>query len=151
MSIIERTLVTELQKLRHSYAVCGIVDRAGSVYPLGSDTKVLSTIFELVSRPAVHSAANSLDYFVVEPRVQNHYPDFTLMRGEDDIEKMRFDVETTYRRSGCNPVPKIAFSVSGDHYAAAEGIMESSISIPAPFMRIASFTATSFTCSLNSR
>lgn len=98
VSAIEEFLVIELEKLKDSYAVCGIVDRAGSVYPLGSDTKVLSTIFELVSRPAVYGAAQALGYDVVEPTVQNHYPDFTLMRGLDDNRKMAVDIKTTYRR-----------------------------------------------------
>ncbi|WP_394431172.1 hypothetical protein [Sulfitobacter sp. 1A13679] len=33
-------LQAELDKLVDSYKVCGIVDQAGTVYPLGADTKV---------------------------------------------------------------------------------------------------------------
>lgn len=98
MPSIKDFLVAELVELDDSYSVCGFVDRAGSVYPLGSDTKVLSTIFELVSRPAVYAAALVSGYDVVEPRVQNHYPDFTLLRELGDEEKIAVDVKTTYRR-----------------------------------------------------
>ena len=58
---------------------------------------MLSTIFELVSRPAVYSAAKTLGYEVVEPTVQNHYPDFTFHRGLDKGGKIAIDVKTTYR------------------------------------------------------
>lgn len=94
---IQDILLAEVEKLSDSYAVCGIVDQAGKVYPLGADTKVLSTIFELVSRPAVYTAAEILGYEVVEPTVQNHYPDFTLHRGTEKSGKVAIDVKTTYR------------------------------------------------------
>ena len=90
MSEIEEILVVELEKLRDSYAVCGIVDRLGNVYPLGTDTKVLSTVFELVSRPAVYAAAQALGYDVVEPSVQKPLPGF------------HFDAGTQRSRKDCN-------------------------------------------------
>jgi hypothetical protein len=40
---------------------------------------------------------NSLGYEVVEPTVQNHYPDFTFHRGLDKGGKIAIDVKTTYR------------------------------------------------------
>ena len=98
MSEVKRILITELEKLTSEYQICGIIDRSENVYPLGSDTKVLSTIFELVSRPAVYATAKTMGYEVFEPTVQNHYPDFTLMRGRDDGQKIAVDVKTTYRR-----------------------------------------------------
>lgn len=98
MANIKDVLVEELNKLSDAYAVCGIIDNAGCVYPLGADTKVLSTIFELVSRPAVYAAAKRLGFKCVEPTVQNHYPDFTFHNGEDAGGKIAIDVKTTYRR-----------------------------------------------------
>ncbi len=110
MPNVEDVLVAELEKLRNSYEVCGIIDRAGSVYPLGSDTKVLSTIFELVSRPAVYAAAQTLGYEVVEPKVQNHYPDFTFLHDLGDHAKIAIDVKTTYRR---NDNDKFSYTLGG--------------------------------------
>lgn len=97
MTALKDALEEELAKLEGSYGVCGIIDQAGCVYPLGADTKVLSTIFELVSRPAVYTAAEKLGYEVIEPTVQNHYPDFTLCKGKNCKEKIALDVKTTYR------------------------------------------------------
>lgn len=102
MPTLEDALVGELEKLRNNYEICGIVDRARSVYPLGSDTKVLSTVFELISRPAIYAAAQILGYEIVEPTVQNHYPDFTLLHHYEDDKKIAVDVKTTYRRNNNN-------------------------------------------------
>lgn len=99
MTNLKDILELELAKLEGSYEVCGIVDRSGCVYPLGADTKVLSTIFELVSRPAVYATAEKLGWKVVEPTVQNHYPDFTLCTGPNCRQKIAVDVKTTYRRN----------------------------------------------------
>lgn len=98
MSELKETLISELDKLSDAYSVCGIVDKKGRVYPLGADTKVLSTIFELVSRPAVYSTAKILGYECIEPKVQNHYPDFTFQKKSTLGGKIAIDVKTTYRR-----------------------------------------------------
>lgn len=34
----------------------------------------------------------------MEPESQNHYPDFTLLKGRADREKIAIDVKTTYRK-----------------------------------------------------
>lgn len=61
------------------FDVCGFISRRGHIFPLGTDTKVLSTVFELVSRPMIVACADAHGYDVVEPTAQNHYPDFTLL------------------------------------------------------------------------
>lgn len=106
---IKKTLITELNKLADSYGICGIVDQTGNVYPLGSDTKVLSTVFELVSRPAVYATAKALGYEVTEPSVQNYYPDFTFHKGKEKKNKIAIDVKTTYRRGDS----KFAYTLGG--------------------------------------
>ncbi|WP_321363629.1 type II restriction endonuclease [uncultured Celeribacter sp.] len=110
MPSIQETLTTELDKLADSYKVCGIVDQTGCVYPLGADTKVLSTIFELVSRPAVYATAKALGYECLEPTVQNHYPDFTFHKGLGENGKIAIDVKTTYRR---NDGDKFGYTLGG--------------------------------------
>ena len=51
-------------------------------------------------RQAVATYAVGADLMLAEPEKQNHYPDFTLMRGEADEEKIALDVKTTYRKRG---------------------------------------------------
>jgi hypothetical protein len=79
-----------------SYNICGAISTEQKIYPLGSDTKVLSSIFELFSRPIVMQFAAENGYEVVEPLQQNHYPDFTLQRNHADPRKIAIDVKTTY-------------------------------------------------------
>lgn len=82
-----------------SYTIRGVVTADELVYPLGTDTKVLSTIFESIARPLVYRIAADHGYDVWEAQVQNSYPDFTLLRSEDDEAKIAVDVKTTYRES----------------------------------------------------
>ena len=92
-------ILDRLASVQNGYSVCGLVDRRGRVYPLGSDTKVIGAIFEIVTRQVMTSYASENNLVLLEPRQQNYYPDFTLMRSEDDPNKIAVDVKTTYRRS----------------------------------------------------
>lgn len=86
----------KLASRRHNYTISGMVNDDGVVYPLGSDTKVLSTVFELFTRPLMNELAADFGLELVEPSVQNHYPDFTLCRNREDKQKIAIDVKTTY-------------------------------------------------------
>lgn len=92
------------------YNICGAISTEGKIYPFGSDTKVLSTIFELFSRPIIQQFADENDYEVIEPQKQNHYPDFTLQKNSDDKEKIAIDVKTTYRTSSAG---KFSYTLGG--------------------------------------
>ncbi len=94
---MKRIILNSLEDLQNGYTLCGVVDRRGRVYPLGSDTKVISTLFEIVARQAIATYAREANLKLVEPHKQNHYPDFTLMRNDLDREKIAIDVKTTYR------------------------------------------------------
>lgn len=95
--LLKELLEAELDLLADFYTVCGVIDQAGRVYPLGADTKVLSSVFELISRPSVYRVAEMLGMKVVEAEVQNHYPDFTLLHDENEGGKIAIDIKTTYR------------------------------------------------------
>lgn len=86
----------------HSYDIAGFINRENEIYPLGTDTKVLSTVFELIARPLIVKVAEEHGYIVTEPTVQNHYPDFTLVPKEGNLQDPKgciaLDIKTTYRR-----------------------------------------------------
>lgn len=82
---------------RVNYEAKGIITADSKVYPIGTDTKVLSSVFELIIRPVVYEVALQNNLVVQEARAQNYYPDFTLMRDETDSQKIAVDVKTTYR------------------------------------------------------
>lgn len=100
---MKRFILDALEEVRNGYSLCGVVDRRARVYPLGSDTKVVSALFEIVARQAVAAYAEDAGLRLVEPTKQNHYPDFTLMRNDGDREKIAIDVKTTYRKAGQSP------------------------------------------------
>ena len=85
-----------LESYQTEYDICGVTSTTGKIYPLGSDTKVLSTIFELFSRPIINQFAKENGYEVIEPDKQNHYPDLILVKPGKENEKIAIDVKTTY-------------------------------------------------------
>jgi len=93
-------ILEKLSQVQNGYSVCGIVDRKGRIYPLGSDTKVISAIFEIITRQSVSAYANKIGLKLHEPTKQNHYPDFTLMENDEDRFKIAIDVKTTYTTDG---------------------------------------------------
>lgn len=94
---MKQFILKKLSEIENGYSVCGIIDRRARVYPLGSDTKVISTIFEIISRQAVAAYAKKENLMLLEPAKQNHYPDFTLMKNGTDNNKIAIDVKTTYQ------------------------------------------------------
>ncbi len=93
-------ILNALEEIQNGYTLCGVVDRRARVYPLGSDTKVISTLFEIVVRQAVSSYPKHSGLDLIEPTKQNHYPDFILMKNAEDQEKIAIDVKTTYKKKG---------------------------------------------------
>ena len=57
------------------------------IFPLGFDTKVLETVFELLSRKEVYEVANKKKLLIKEASRQNFYPDFTIMHSETELKK----------------------------------------------------------------
>ena len=93
-------ILRALAEMKNGYSLCGVIDRKGRIYPLGSDTKVISSLFEMVTRQAVIKYADSSGLQLKEPTKQNYYPDFTLMHDDDDQHKIAIDVKTTYLENG---------------------------------------------------
>ena len=75
------------------WEVEGFVDKNDNVYPIDTDTKVISTVFERLSSPVLRSIAKEQGY-TVETANQTTYPDFTMTKPGDRIA---IDIKTTYR------------------------------------------------------
>lgn len=91
-----------------TYNIKGIITAEKQIYPLSTDTKVLSSIFEMIVRPAIYAVAENNKLIVREARAQNYYPDFTLMKNVRDKQKIAVDVKTTYRE---NDEDKVVFTL----------------------------------------
>ena len=92
-----RDLVLEannlLEKEVFDFDILGFISKTGKVYKLKTDTKVLSSLFEMLSADFIEKLAEGNP--VIEPTKQNYYPDFTIQTEEGNIA---IDVKTTYKQ-----------------------------------------------------
>src|SRR5688500_5689984 len=86
-----------------TWQVIGFYGSNGKVYPFGTDTKVLSTVFESLSAPLIVEIAGRYGY-TVESSPQTVYPDFTLTHAGEKKNRIAIDVKTTYRKSKSSPL-----------------------------------------------
>jgi hypothetical protein len=84
-------------KYKINWEVYGFLSRDDKIYAIGSDTKVLSTVFELLCAPLIREIASKYGY-QIEESPQTIYPDFTLLKSRDSKNKIAIDIKTTYRR-----------------------------------------------------
>ncbi|EJG0966211.1 type II restriction endonuclease [Vibrio diabolicus] len=87
-----------------TWEIQGFIDQNNIVFPIDSDTKVLSTVFERFASPALRSLANEKGY-VVEVANQTTYPDFTLTKYDGNgkvLHRIALDIKSTYIESKRN-------------------------------------------------
>jgi len=77
------------------WTVKGFIDVYRRIYPLTTDTKVLSKILELMLFPILYEFARERGFEVTLAAHQNHYPDMTLTAS--DQTRIALDIKTTYR------------------------------------------------------
>jgi hypothetical protein len=87
------------------WIVSGFYAPNGKIYPFGTDTKVLSTVFEALSAPIIEAIATEHGY-CVEGAPQTVYPDFTLTPLKTSSDRIAIDIKTTYRRFSARNVPQ---------------------------------------------
>lgn len=87
---------TQIADDRGEWTVKGFIDRQQRIYTISLDTKVLSKVLELLMYPTITSFANEHGYDIVLARVQNHYPDISLISKSDESVRIALDIKTTY-------------------------------------------------------
>ncbi|MBF6559993.1 MAG: type II restriction endonuclease [Candidatus Binataceae bacterium] len=96
--IFRRQFDEKFRKYEVDWEVSGFYGVDGKIYAFGTDTKVISTVFETLCSPLVQEIAEENGYSV-EASEQTIYPDFTLVPPAKGGPKIAVDVKTTYRRS----------------------------------------------------
>ena len=76
------------------WAVKGFIDTFRRIYPLTSDTKVLSKLLEIQLLPALMLFGRKYGYTVVPAEKQNYYPDISFVNKD---HRYALDIKTTYR------------------------------------------------------
>ena len=76
--------------------VYGILDSQDNIHTLGTDSKIIGRIFEMLVQPVLKKIADEHGLILKTPESQTIYPDFVMMTSEDSNEKIAIDVKTTY-------------------------------------------------------
>jgi len=87
----------KVQSTQTDWLTVGFLGLDHRVIPFGTDTKVLSTVFESLCAPFIGLIAEENDYDI-ETSEQTVYPDFTLSPRGQRENRIAIDVKTTYRR-----------------------------------------------------
>lgn len=98
---IKGIIISELRNFR--WDILGIIDEHQNIFPMTSDTKVLSKVFEMKITPDFRRIASKLsikgnDCALVLAKEQNQYPDITLSGGILGKEKIAIDIKSAYRK-----------------------------------------------------
>ena len=87
------------QKISYNglWTVKGFIDICQTIYPISSDTKVISKLLETHLFSHLAQFAEDIGYKIVLASYQNWYPDFTFINKENEDLKFAVDLKTTYR------------------------------------------------------
>ncbi len=91
-----------------TWLVRGILSTDDLVYGIGTDSKILSRVFELLSYPFIEEIAQEQNYYLEISSEQTVYPDFTLYKTKKDKTKLAIDIKSTYRKK---PNAKFGFTL----------------------------------------
>ena len=79
--------------------VYGLLDSSDVIHTLGTDSKIIGRVFEMIAQPILEEIASNHDLLIKTPESQTVYPDFVLMTDEQSNEKIAVDIKTTYVRT----------------------------------------------------
>lgn len=91
-----------------SFDAYGILDTNNVIHTLGTDSKIIGRVFEMITEPVLERIAKRHNLILKTPDAQTVYPDFILMRDAFSKDKIAIDVKTTYIDS---PYSKIKFTL----------------------------------------
>ena len=95
----------KLEEKNIDWEVSALISPNGKLFSLGSDSKLIGRIFELISYNILQEIADENGLLLHPSEAQTVYPDFTLMKDENDKEKIAVDIKTTYRKFLKSGVP----------------------------------------------
>jgi len=88
------SLQDELQDEKGLWNLRGFIDTASRIYPLSTDTKVISKALELMILPDLTRFFEEQGCQVILAEEQNHYPDISVVKGKS---KWAIELKSTYR------------------------------------------------------
>ena len=76
--------------------VYGILSADMNIHSLGTDSKIIGRIFEMLTQPVLESIAKDYGFILTTPEKQTVYPDFIMMKSSNSHKKIAIDVKSTY-------------------------------------------------------
>lgn len=95
---MEEFLITEFyEKMKNvHFGAYGIIDAATRIHTLGTDSKIIGRVFEMLAQPVLEEIAVTHGLILKTPESQTVYPDFVMMTDEASKDKIAIDIKTTY-------------------------------------------------------
>ena len=82
----------------------GILDASDNIHSLGTDSKLIGRIFEMLTQPILEQIANKYGMVIDTPDSQNTYPDFIMHYPDNYNDMIAIDVKTTYINKNNSPI-----------------------------------------------
>lgn len=82
----------------------GILDASDNIHSLGTDSKLIGRIFEMLTQPILEQIACKYGMIIETPESQNLYPDFIMHYPNNYNEMIAIDVKTTYINNDNSPI-----------------------------------------------
>lgn len=79
-----------------NFETYGIIDSGNCIHTLGTDSKIIGRIFEMLAQPQLEEIAAELGYTLTTPKSQTVYPDFVMLKADQPTGKIAIDIKTTY-------------------------------------------------------
>jgi hypothetical protein len=79
------------------WSIKGFIDIHKNIYTISGDTKIVSKILEIHLFSKMLEFAKEHGYKVVLAEHQNHYPDISFVKADNEKIKFAVDIKTTYR------------------------------------------------------
>lgn len=88
------------EEMEHvKFEAYGILDSSNKIHTLGTDSKIIGRIFEMLTQPVLKKIAKRHGMILTTPGSQTVYPDFIMMENESSKNKIAIDIKTTYVNS----------------------------------------------------
>ena len=99
INVVKSEILKELIDLKDpKKEIVGFAGKDKKVYTVGSDSKIIGRLFEVLTQPKLEKVAKKLHLNLNESPKQTIYPDFWLSNPNNpDRNRIAIDIKTTYR------------------------------------------------------
>lgn len=100
IQLVKSAIIKKLKKIKNpNNEIVGFISKKGEIYTVGSDSKIIGRLFEVLTEPLLQNVAKELNMTLHSSPKQTIYPDFWLSNDNSvDSNRIAIDIKTTYRK-----------------------------------------------------